>query len=400
MAKPLVLLLSVLLLALASVPALSRQDVQAPTLADAADLPTPTTQCGGTVSFSDVPAEWFLTIWPGGDPDLLATTGFDSIKLNPGTYSYMWHGAQDLANLARTDIRMGGGTFTIDVCPTPTPTPASPDPVLIGAGDICHSGSEMANAYATAALISARPSDLVFTAGDNSNETGSQSDYDNCVAPTWGVFRDRTHPAPGNHDYDTAGAVPYYAFYPQAAGPAGLGWYSYNLSNSWHVIVLNAMCDDVGGCDAGSPQEQWLKADLAANPGKHFIAIWHMPSFSSGSRHGNSPDYLTWWQDLSAAHASIIINGHDHDYERFAPQSPTATAVSDGIREFVVGTGGAAGDPFGAIQPNSEVRASGIYGVLELTLHADSYDWQFIPAAGSSFSDSGTAATVSPDSPR
>jgi hypothetical protein len=146
--------------------------------------------------------------------------------------------------------------------------------------------------------------------------------------------------------------------------------------------------------------ENVCEADIAANPGKHLIAIWHMPSFSSGSRHGNSPDYMAWWQDLYAAHASIIINGHDHDYERFGPQSPTAAAVSDGIREFVVGTGGTAGDPFGAIQPNSEVRASGIYDVLELTLQADSYDWQFIPAAGSRFSDSGTAATVSPDSPR
>ena len=154
------------LVALASVPLLSGPDSQAPPDAAAADLPTPTTQCGGTVSFSNVPAGWFLTIWPGGDPDLLFTRTFDSIELDPGDYGYEWHGAQDPADLARTDIHMGGGTFTIDVCPPF-------DPVLIGAGDICAPGS-VANAQATAALIAARPTDIVFTAGDNNNVNGSQ----------------------------------------------------------------------------------------------------------------------------------------------------------------------------------------------------------------------------------
>jgi hypothetical protein len=353
----------------------------------AADYPTPTTTCGGTVAFHDVPDGWFLTVWPGGDPALLYTSRFDHIELEPGSYGYEWHGAQDLSDLARIDIHLASGSFTIDECSTPTPTPGSA--VLIGAADICHSGDSKANAYATAALIVSRPTDVVFTAGDNSNETGSEADYEDCVAPTWGVFRDRTFPAPGNHDYDTAGAEPYYDFYPQAAGPAGLGWYSYDLANDWHVIVLNAICDAVGGCGAGSPQETWLRSDLAAHEGKHFIAIWHIPAFSSGSAHGNNSDYLAWWQDLYAAHARIVINGHDHDYERFAPQSPSGVADPNGIREFVVGTGGSSLSPFGTIQPNSEARNSGTYGVLELTLRADGYQWQFIPVAGGTFADSG-----------
>jgi acid phosphatase type 7 len=354
-------------------------------------VPTATTSCGGSVSFSSVPAGWFLTITPGGDPDLLYSRTFTGITLRPGEYHYEWHSSQDASNKARADIHEGGGTFTISSCSSPSPSPsAGSDPVLIGAGDICHTGDEMDNAYATAALIEARPDDVVFTAGDNSNQTGSEWDYENCVAPTWGGFKDRTYPAPGNHDYGTEEAAAYYAFYPQAAGPSGLGWYSYDLANDWHVIVLNAMCDYVGGCETGSPQETWLRADLAANEGKHFIAIWHIPEFSSGSLHGNSSDYRDWWDDLYAAHASIIINGHDHDYERFAPQAPDGSADIAGIREFVVGTGGAEQRDLGTIQPNSQVHASGVYGVLELTLHADSYEWEFIPIAGQTFTDSGT----------
>ena len=348
----------------------------------AADYPIPTTACGGTVTFHDVPTGWFLTVWPGGDPALLYTGGFDLIELEPGTYGYEWHGAQDLSDLARIDIHLASGSFTIGECSTPVPTPAPESVVLIGAADICRGGEEKANAYAPAALIVDRPDAVVFTAGDNSNETGSEADYEECVAPTWGVFRDRTFPAPGNHDYETTGAEPYYDFYPQAAGPSGLGWYSYDLPNAWHVIVLNAICDAVGGCGTGSPQETWLRSDLAANKGKQFIAIWHIPAFSSGSVHGNSSDYLAWWQDLYAAHARIVINGHDHDYERSAPQSPTGVSDPNGIREFVVGTGGVHLAPLGTVRPNSQVRNSETHGVLELTLRADGYQWQFIPGHG------------------
>ena len=253
----------------------------------------------------------------------------------------------------------------------------------------------IANASATAAIISANPNAVVFTAGDNSNESGTASQYANCVAKTWGAFKDRIRPVPGNHDYMTSGAAPYYAYFGAAAGAAGEGYYSYNLANNWHVIALNAMCSSVGGCKAGSAQETFLRNDLAANAGKHVIAIWHIPSFSSGGEHGNNASYLAWWQDLYAAHADIVIDGHDHDYERFGLQSPTATADPNGIREFVLGTGGAGQRPFGTIRANSQVRSTGTFGVLQLTLGAHSYSWRFIPIAGGTFTDSGTQATHS-----
>jgi hypothetical protein len=278
--------------------------------------------------------------------------------------------------------------------PTATLPPAAGSPVLIGAGDICIT-SVIQNARATAALITARPSDIVYTLGDNSNESGTASQYANCYAPTWGVFLNRTHATVGNHDYMTSGAAPYYAYFGAAAGPAGKGYYSYNLANNWHVIVLNAMCSEVGGCGSGSPQETFLRNDLAANAGKHILAMWHIPRFSSGSAHGDNPTYTVWWQDLYDAHADIVLDGHDHDYERFALQNPNGVADPNGIREFVVGTGGAGQRAFGSIDANSQVRSTGTFGVLQLTLGLHSYSWQFIPVAGKTFTDSGTQATHS-----
>lgn len=284
-------------------------------------------------------------------------------------------------------------TATPTAQPTATP-PAIGDPVLIGAGDICVT-SVIKNAQETAALITARPNDIVFTLGDNSNESGTAAQYGNCYATTWGTFLNRTRATVGNHDYMTPGAAPYYSYFGAAAGPAGKGYYSYSLANNWHVIVLNAMCSSVGGCGVGSAQETFLRNDLAANAGKHVIAMWHIPSFSSGGTHGNNSNYAAWWQDLYAAHADLVLDGHDHDYERFALQSPSAQADPNGIREFVVGTGGAGQRPMGTIRANSQVRNTGTFGVLELTLGAHSYSWQFVPVAGQTFTDSGMQATHS-----
>ena len=282
--------------------------------------------------------------------------------------------------------------------PTPRPTaplpPAAGSPVLIVAGDICIT-DVIANARATAAILAANPDAVVFTAGDNSNESGTAAQYERCYAKTWGPFLSRTHPVPGNHDYMTDDAAPYYAYFGAAAATPGEGWYGYDLANNWHVIALNAMCSQVGGCGDGSPQETFLRTDLAANEGKHIIAIWHIPAFSSGLTHGDTQAYVAWWRDLYAAHADIVIDGHDHDYERFALQSPTGAADQDGIREFVVGTGGASQRPFGKIRPNSEVRSTGTFGVLKLTLGLHSYSWQFVPIAGKTFTDSGTQGTHS-----
>lgn len=274
----------------------------------------------------------------------------------------------------------------------PTSIP-SPSAVLIGAGDICRLSS-IADAGKTAVLISTRSTARVFTLGDNSNDSGTADEYATCYGATWGAFKSRTSPTAGNHDQMTSHGAPYYAYFGSAAGTAGKGYYSYGLVADWHVIVLNAICGEVGGCDAGSPEETWLKADLAANAGKHILAMWHIPEFSSGG-HGNTTAYRAWWDDLYVAHADVVLNGHDHDYERYAQQSPAGAADPNGIREFVVGTGGASHTSFVTIRANSEKRNDGTFGVLELTLKLDSYGWQFIPIEGGTFTDSGETATHS-----
>jgi hypothetical protein len=260
---------------------------------------------------------------------------------------------------------------------------------LIGAGDICVT-SRIADASATANLIAGEPDAHVFTLGDNSNETGTAAQYADCYGATWGSFLDRTSASAGNHDYYANGAASYFAYFGKAAGPSGTGWYSYDLGG-WHIVVLNAECDYVGGCGPGSPQDRWLVADLAAHPATCTLAYWHQPRFSSGAP-GQATDvaYQWFWEDLYAFHADVVLNGHAHDYERFAPQTPSGKASPAGIREFVVGTGGAGQIPLGTAEPNSEVRHSGTLGVLKLTLRASSYDWQFIPVAADGFTDAGS----------
>jgi acid phosphatase type 7 len=281
-----------------------------------------------------------------------------------------------------------------------TPAPSSnataePVAVLIGAGDICRV-SYLSAPRSTAALVTAEltanPSAVPFTLGDNSNDQGTAAQYKACFDKTWGAFKSRIHPVAGNHDQYTSNGAPYYAYFGAAAGPAGKGYYSYDVAANWHVVVLNGICGKAGGCGKGSKQEVWLRADLAANKGKHILAMWHPPSFSSGW-HGSTSTYITWWRDLYAAGAEIVLSGHDHDYERFARQAPDGKADPRGIRQFVVGTGGAFHSPFGTVRPHSEARSAFSYGVLRLTLRTSSYSWQFIPAKGSSFTDSGTTAT-------
>jgi len=201
----------------------------------------------------------------------------------------------------------------------------------------------------------------------------------------------------GNHDYHTVGASGYYTYFGAAASPLDTnctsdckGYYSYNLG-AWHIIALNSEIDHA----AGSVQEQWLRADLAGNQNMCTLAYWHKPRFSSGTSHGNNSSFQPFWQALYDYGADVVLNGHDHEYERFAPQSPTGQAdPTRGIREFIVGTGGAGLYSFSTIQPNSEVRNNTTYGVLKLTLHATSYDWQFVPIAGQTFTDVGSGNCV------
>jgi hypothetical protein len=269
--------------------------------------------------------------------------------------------------------------------PTPTPPPSSPASVLVGAGDIASCG--LTADTATAKLVSGIAGN-VFTAGDNAYETGSVANFANCYDPTWGAFHDRTYPVPGNHEYETSGASGYFDYFGARAGPIGTGWYAYDLG-TWRIYALNSNCFVVG-CDAGGAQEQWLRDDLAANPRPCVLAYWHHPRFSSG-QHGNDAEVAPLWDALYDAGAEVIVNGHDHDYERFAPQTPSGAGNSaTGIRQFVVGTGGASLRSFGTVKANSQVRNSGTHGVIKLTLGSASYDWQFIPIAGKTFTDSGT----------
>jgi hypothetical protein len=271
--------------------------------------------------------------------------------------------------------------------PLPSPSSGEGDPVLVGAGDIATCSLD--EDEATARLLDDIPG-TVFTAGDNAYESGTARQFRECYAPTWGRHLDRTRAVPGNHDYETAGAKGYRDYFGAAAtGPEGETWYSFDLG-TWHVVMLDSNCDDVG-CKESSEQGRWLTADLAASDTRCTLAIWHHPRFSSGF-HGNDRDVDPFWRILYAAGADLIVNGHDHDYERFAPQDPDANEDRRrGMREFVVGTGGANLRVFEEIAPNSELRASVVHGVFKLTLHDGTYDWQFIPTSGR-FSDSGSAA--------
>lgn len=263
------------------------------------------------------------------------------------------------------------------------------DPVFVGAGDIA-SCDDLAGAYATAKLIEKIPG-TVFAVGDLAYPNGSDEEFANCYGPTWGRFKDRTRPAPGNHEYHGGGDSGYVRYWGAAAGDPKKGYYSYDLGQ-WHIIALNSECAKVGGCGAASEQGKWLTKDLSDHPVACALAYFHRPLFSSGLAHGMDTELRPLWKILYHAGADVVINGHDHDYERFAPQDPNGKADSEhGIREFVVGSGGKNSHRFfGRAQPNSEARNADTFGALKLTLHPKSYDWEFVPQEGKTFADSGT----------
>lgn len=254
------------------------------------------------------------------------------------------------------------------------------DVVLVGAGDIaaCYSpGDEY-----TAELLDYIDG-TVFTVGDNAYPVGSDADFWRCYHPSWGRHKARTQPAPGNHEYATPGATGYFNYFGAAAGSADKGYYSYDLGE-WHIVVINSM---LAQSNPG-PQEDWLNADLAANPRPCTLAYWHHPRFSSGT-HGNQTQMQPIWEILYRHNADVVVSGHDHSYERFAPQTPTGAADPvRGIRQFVVGTGGAFLYPFKSQQPNSEKRYNKGFGVIKLTLMPGNYRWDFVTFPGVS-SDSG-----------
>jgi hypothetical protein len=266
---------------------------------------------------------------------------------------------------------------------TVTSTSGGGSNVIVGAGDITDCGND--NDEATAKLLDGIAG-TVYTLGDNAYSDGTLTEYQQCYDPTWGRHKARTKPSPGNHDYHTSGASGYFTYFGSLAGPSGRGYYSYDLGD-WHIISLNSEVS----MSAGSTQEQWLRADLAASTKQCTLAYWHKPRFSSGTNHGSESAAQPLWQALYEFHAEIVLGGHEHNYERFAPQTPTGAAdATNGIREFVVGTGGESHYTGNSPIANSQVFNGSTFGVLKLTLGAGTYSWQFVPVAGQSFTDSGS----------
>jgi hypothetical protein len=270
--------------------------------------------------------------------------------------------------------------------PTPAPSPVPPvgaDALVVAAGDIGWCGAP--DPEATARLLDNIPGQ-VLALGDIAYPAGSASDIQNCYVPNWGRHKARTRPVPGNHDYLSAGAAPYFNYFGDAAGALGRGYYSYALE-TWHVVALDSNLSMA----QGSPQLAWLVDDLRSNPSVCTLVYWHHPLFSSGPS-GGHPFSREVWRALYAAGAEVVLNGDTHLYERFAPQDADGHYdPTSGVREFVVGTGGAPLYDIVNVPANSEVRGRA-HGVLRLTLRPGKYDWEFVPVAGQSFRDSGSAA--------
>lgn len=277
---------------------------------------------------------------------------------------------------------------------------AQSPPVIAAAGDIScdpvdpnfNGGAGTATAcrmMATSDLMLGLGLTAVLNLGDNQYENGALAKYQASYDLSWGRLNGIIRPIPGNHEYLTAGAAGYYSYFGAAAGDPAEGYYSYDLGG-WHLIALNSNCAAVGGCGAGSPQGQWLADDLAAHPGTCTLAYWHHPRFSSGP-HGNDAVSDPFWQALYAAGADVILNGHDHIYERFAPQSPAGAADPAGLRQFTVGTGGKNLTSIQVVKANSEVRNASAFGVLEMTLHPNGYAWRFLSASGGTVLDQGAS---------
>ncbi|MGB9377924.1 MAG: DNRLRE domain-containing protein [Mycobacteriales bacterium] len=313
-----------------------------------------------------------------------------------GTYSF------SILSASATTLRLATRESTAPVATpqlvvtTTSTTPA--DPVIVAAGDISTRTKVGGNKLTSDLVLSLNP-DKVLTLGDDQYPDGALADYNTYYNPTWGRFKTKTAPVVGNHEYlaDTT-ASGYFSYFGTAASPTETactadckGYYSFDVG-AWHVVVLNTNHNDClyVACSAGSPQLSWLQQDLATSTKTCIAAAFHHPRWSSGISHGSDPAMAAIWNELYAANVDVVLNGHEHQYERFAKQDPSGTAAANGMREFVVGTGGNGLYGFGTPVANSEVRNNTSKGVLKLTLHASSYDWAFVPAQGFTFTDAGT----------
>jgi hypothetical protein len=287
-------------------------------------------------------------------------------------------------------------------------TKSSPQAIVVAAGDIACPADQVrigdntegatdqvrapqatCGQAVTAGLIRQMKPDAVLALGDTQYPNGGYGQYLGSYARSWGRFRSITYPAIGNHEYLTDQARGYFGYFGQRAGNPNQGWYSYDLA-AWHVIVLNSECSHIRGCGPGSPQERWLAADLAAHPNGCTLAYWHEPRWSSGT-HGSNPLYSAIWGDLVAAGVDVVLNGHDHDYERFAPLLADGQVDVKGVREFIVGTGGESHYKFHLPATGSQVRIANTFGVLRLALEPGAYEWRVVSVSGATI-DAGKAA--------
>ena len=291
--------------------------------------------------------------------------------------------SQCTGNTPTTPTPPGPTTQVPPVTP-PNPTPIFGPELFSGAGDIavCAGGVQ----DATARLLDSIGG-TIFTLGDNAYMEGTARQFRECYDPSWGrpQLKSRTRPSPGNHEYGTPNAMGYFDYFGGNAGPPGLGYYSFDLG-AWHIVSLNSEVP----AELNSAQGRWLLSDLAASTASCTLAYWHKPLFTSGPN-GDNPHMRPFWRMLYEFGAEIVLNGHDHLYERFSPQDPDGRFDREkGIREFIVGTGGVPFYPFVVTKPNSDLRFNQSHGILKLTLKNDSYDWEFIPVAGARDRDSGT----------
>ncbi len=305
--------------------------------------------------------------------------GWLNLAANSAFHIYLPFASKASASVA------GGPTATpTKVGPTATPRPSGNDPIVLATGD-SRSGCN-AGATATANLLAKYPASTLVLFNGDATDTGASSEFTNCFNKTFGKYKAQIRPEPGNHEYNTAGASGYYGYYGTQAKPQGQSYYSFDIG-TWHIVALNSEID----ISATSAQIAWLKNDLTAHPTQCTLTYWHEPRWSSGN-HGNNTFVSAVWQTLYDHNVDVVFNGHDHDYERFAPQNPSGAADNArGIREFVIGTAGAPLYSFATIRANSQVRMTGSYGLVQFTLHPSSYDWKFVPTSGS-FADSGTTA--------
>jgi hypothetical protein len=360
---------------------------------------------GGLISLVDGPWTEAETTWASAPPigaqiaPLVAPINGTVVEVdvtsavvgNGRADFYISTESEDGIDVASRENPQAPPTLVITLAGSGNGAGSETEAILVGAGDIasCDSDGDEATAALLDEVVARGLETVVFTAGDNAYESGSAASFTNCYEPSWGRHKGITRPSPGSRDYRTQGAAGYFGYFGEAAGNPAEGWYSYNLGG-WHIVAINSNCTEVG-CEAGSPQEQWLREDLEDHSAACTLGYWHQPLFSSRSG-GTNPEMLPIFQAFYDADADVVVNGNDHFYERFLPQDPAGEEEDDGVTQFTAGTGGRSLDDFEGPSPNSGVRFNETFGVLALTLYPGGYDWEFLAPPGTTqFTDSGSA---------